>query len=92
MSREDIDLVANSEDAVRIILLTLQNYSATYRYRYIYVYNYFEFLYIMISALSAASLEQSCKFLLVGTNHCVVSVLFTTFARLLLIEISPCVV
>ena len=30
MSREDIDLVANSEDAVRIILLILQNYSATY--------------------------------------------------------------
>ena len=90
MSREDIDLVANSEDAVRIILLTLQNYSATYRY--IHVYNCFEFLYIMISALSAASLEQSCKFLLVGTNHYVVSALFTTFVRLLQIEICPCVV
>ena len=92
MSREDIDLVANSEDAVRIILVILQDAIATYIYEYIYVYNYFEFIYIVISALSAASLEQSCKFLLVGTNRCVVSALFTTFVRLLLIEICPYVV
>ena len=90
MSREDIDLVANSEDAVRIILVILQDYCATYIY--IHVYNCFEFIYIVISALSAASLEQSCKFLLVGTNHYVVSALFTTFVRLLQIEICPYVV
>ena len=91
MSREDIDLVANSEDAVRIILVILQDYSATYIHIYL-CDNCFEFICIVISALSAASLELSCKFLLVGTNPCVVSALFTTFARLLLIEICPYVV
>ena len=37
MSREDIDLVANSEDAVRIILIILQDYSATYIYIFMYI-------------------------------------------------------
>ena len=37
MSREDIDLVANSEDAVRIILVILQDYK-THIYVYILMY------------------------------------------------------
>ena len=89
MSREDIDFVANSEDAVRN-LCNILNSSSVGRIIYIYIYIYIYSILLFwqfFSVLYAVNLVQSCKCHLVATNPYAAFVLFTTSVKLLQIEI-----
>ena len=89
MSREDIDLVANSEDAVRINFFFIFSMVFKIILKYDKLRNNFhaKILFpLYFSASFAANQEQLCRCLHVDINRCVDFVLCIIFAKQLLIE------